>query len=79
MLTNQVSVLNKEQNDKRDIPNDEELYKGIFKRIIVMLIFKLYKMFFYLDEINPDINGLQFRQPETVVMYQPPKFVNQVI
>lgn len=36
-------------------------------------------MFFYLDEINSDINGLQFRQPETVVMYQPAKFMNQVI
>jgi len=56
MLTNQVFNLNKEQNDKRDAPIDEELYK---------------------DEINSDINGLQFRQPETVVMYQPPKFINQ--
>ncbi|XP_025419255.1 serine/threonine-protein kinase WNK1-like isoform X3 [Sipha flava] len=56
MLTNQVSNLNKEQNEKRDMPIDEELYK---------------------DDINTDINGLQFRQPETVVMYQPPKFVSQ--
>lgn len=56
MLTNQVFNLNKEQNDKRDVPIDEELYK---------------------DEINSDVNGLQFRQPETVVMYQPPKFINQ--
>jgi len=29
MLSNQVSNLNKEQNDKRDVPIDEELYKGI--------------------------------------------------
>ncbi|XP_027836738.1 serine/threonine-protein kinase WNK1 isoform X2 [Aphis gossypii] len=56
MLTNQVYNLNKEQNDKRDIPMDEELYK---------------------DDINSDVNGLQFRQPETVVMYQPPKYINQ--
>ncbi|XP_025419254.1 serine/threonine-protein kinase WNK1-like isoform X2 [Sipha flava] len=57
MLTNQVSNLNKEQNEKRDMPIDEELYK---------------------DDINTDINGLQFRQPETVVMYQPPKFEEEI-
>ncbi|XP_026823268.1 serine/threonine-protein kinase WNK1 isoform X3 [Rhopalosiphum maidis] len=56
MLTNQVYNLNKEQNDKRDVPIDEELYK---------------------DDINSDVSGLQFRQPETVVMYQPAKYINQ--
>lgn len=39
MLTNQVSILNKEQNDKRDMPIDEELYKGIFKLIVIQFIF----------------------------------------
>lgn len=29
MLTNQVFNLNKEHNDKRDLPIDEELYKGM--------------------------------------------------
>lgn len=29
MLTNQVFNLNKEHNDKRDLPIDEELYKGV--------------------------------------------------
>ncbi|XP_022176462.1 serine/threonine-protein kinase WNK1 isoform X3 [Myzus persicae] len=56
MLTNQVYNFNKEQNDKRDVPIDEELYK---------------------DDINSDVNGLQYRQPETVVMYQPAKYINQ--
>ncbi|XP_060834717.1 serine/threonine-protein kinase WNK1 isoform X1 [Rhopalosiphum padi] len=56
MLTNQVYNLNKEQNDKRDVPIDEELYK---------------------DDMNSDVSGLQFRQPETVVMYQPAKYINQ--
>ncbi|VVC31781.1 Hypothetical protein CINCED_3A008482 [Cinara cedri] len=56
MLTNQVYSLNKEHNDKRDVPIDEELYK---------------------DDINSDVNGLSFRQPETVVMYQPPNFISQ--
>lgn len=36
MLTNQVSILNKEQNDKRDIPIDEELYKGTYELTIVL-------------------------------------------
>jgi len=35
MLTNQVYNLNKEQNDKRDVPNDEELYKGIYGMIVL--------------------------------------------
>lgn len=30
MLTNQVSNLNKEHNDKRDVPIDEELFKGMY-------------------------------------------------
>lgn len=38
----------------------------------------LYGSYFYLDDINSDSNGMQFRQPETVVMYQPPNFINQV-
>lgn len=35
MLTNQVSNLNKEQNDKRDVTTDEELYKGMQKLIVL--------------------------------------------
>lgn len=42
------------------------------------LVLKLHGHYFYLDDINSDISGLQFRQPETVVMYQPAKFINQV-
>ncbi|XP_050430207.1 serine/threonine-protein kinase WNK3-like isoform X2 [Adelges cooleyi] len=56
MLTNHVLNLNKEQNDKRDVPIDEELFK---------------------DEASSDLHGSQFRQPETVVMYQLPRFNNQ--
>lgn len=39
---------------------------------------KLHGHYFYLDDINSDVSGLQFRQPETVVMYQPAKYINQV-
>jgi len=35
MLTNQVYNLNKEQNDKRDVPIDEELYKGTYVLIVL--------------------------------------------
>jgi len=35
MLTNQVYNLNKEQNDKRDVPIDEELYKGTYELIVI--------------------------------------------
>lgn len=30
MLTNQVTNLNKEQIDKRDVPIDEEIFKGMY-------------------------------------------------
>lgn len=39
MLTNQVYNLNKEQNDKRDVPIDEELYKGTYELICILLHF----------------------------------------
>lgn len=35
MLTNHVYSLNKEHNDKRDVPIDEEIYKGIFITLII--------------------------------------------
>jgi len=35
MLTNQVYNLNKEQNDKRDVPIDEELFKGTYGLIVI--------------------------------------------
>jgi len=41
-------------------------------------VLKLHGHYFYLDDINSDVSGLQFRQPETVVMYQPAKYINQV-